>query len=216
MLLNNLLKGVFKNMYNDGIYNKRYNKPGSAKATPETVKPEPVKILQVPVIKGFGEKEELVISQITVAPLNPPIFRIVDIDKQVTITNFKLVSVSEPEDCHSSWKAKVIIDGYIDKNILYKTITSFTEDAVSGPVYQYTTRINFATFVEVKSKDPIFKTDAVEILSAFVEGENEELLDPNDVAIGAPPFAVTYNTLLEKMIVKIALKITRHEHVCLK
>ncbi|WP_443662546.1 hypothetical protein [Clostridium sp.] len=41
-------------------------------------------------------------------------------------------------------------------------------------------------------------------------------MDPNVVAIGAPDFAVTYNVLLEKMIVKIKLKIIRYEHVCVK
>ncbi|WP_298841200.1 DUF3794 domain-containing protein [Clostridium sp.] len=196
----------------DKSYINQYHKPVClTKPTPE-----PKKVLQVPVIKGFGEKEEFVVSQITIAPPNPPIFRIIGIDKEVIITNFELVSVCDPEDGKSSWKAKVIIDGFIDKNILYKTITDFTGQAVGGPVFQFTTRIPFATFVEVKSKEPIYKTDQVEILSAFVEGEKEELLDPNDVAIGAPDFAVTYNTLLEKMIIKIKLKITRIGHVCVK
>jgi len=213
MLLNNLLKGVLNNMYKDNLRSKPFHKVVPVNHTPEREE-EPLKTLQAAVIKGFGEKEELVVSQFTISPPNPPIFRIIDIDKQVVITNFKLASVSEPEDCQSWWKAKVIIDGYIDKNILYKTITDFTETAVSGPAYQYTTRINFATFVEVKSKEPIYKTDQVEILCAFVEGEKDELLDPNAVAVGAPDFAITYNSLLEKMIVKIVLKITRTEHVC--
>jgi hypothetical protein len=75
------------------MYNKSHDKIVEAKPTPE-----PKKILQVPVIKGFGEKQELVVSQITIAPPNPPIFRIINIDKEVTITNFKLVSTCEPDD----------------------------------------------------------------------------------------------------------------------
>ena len=180
------------------------------------VKPAPKKILQVPVIKGFGEKQELVVSQITIAPPNPPVFRIINIDKEVKITNYQLVAACEPDEGQTSWRAKVIIDGFIDKNILYKTIREFTGEAVGGPVFQFTTRVGFATFVEVKSKEPIYKTDNVEILSAFVEGEKEELLDPNCVPDDAPAFAVTYNSLLEKMIVKIKLKITRVEHVPVK
>ncbi|MGH4117395.1 DUF3794 domain-containing protein [Clostridium sp.] len=180
-----------------------------AKKVPTT--PSPVPALPVPSIEKFGEKVELVVNQITIAPPNPPIFRIVDIDKVVGITNFKLASVNGPGVCHPWWTAKVIIDGYVDKNILYKTITNFTEDAVSGPVHQYTTRVEFATFVEVRSMDPICLTDNVKICAAFVEGEIDELLDPNDVAAGAPDFAITYNSLLEKMIVKIVLKITKKE-----
>lgn len=196
-------------MYNN-IGSKPYNKGISIKN-----KPEEGKLIQVPVILGYGEKQELVVSEITIAPPNPAVFRIVNIDKEVVITNFKLISLGDSEDGRSSCKAKVIIDGYVDKNILYKTIADFTDEAVAGPVYQYTTRIDFATFVEVHAKEAIFNTDNVEILSAFVEGEKDELLDPNDVAAGAPAFAITYNTLLEKMIVKINLKITRTEHICI-
>lgn len=167
---------------------------------------KPKKILQVPVIKGFGEKQELVVKQITIAPPNPAIFRIVQVDKEVTITNLKLAHFCAD-------RATVIIDGFIDKNIIYKTITDSTCDSVGGPVYQFTTRVEFATFVEVKSKEPIISTDQVEILSAVVEGEIEELLDPNPVPEGTPSFAITYNTILEKMVVKIKLKIIRIEHV---
>ena len=173
-------------------------------------------MLQVPVIKGFGEKQELVVKELTVSPPNPPIFRIINIDKEVVITNYKLITACDTEDAQGFWRAQVIIDGFIDKNIVYKTISDFTDDAVGGPVFQFTTRIDFATFVEVKAREPIFKTDKVEILSAFVEGENEELLDPNPVPLGAPCFAVTYNSLLEKMIVKIRLKVIRIEDVLVK
>ena len=178
--------------------------------------PTPRKMLQVPVIKGFGEKQELVVREIVISPPNPAVFRIINVDKVVTITSFKLIATSEPDDYQSFFKAKVIIDGFIDKNINYKTIADFTADAVGGPVFQFTTRIDFATLVDVKAKEPIFETDQVEILSAVVEGEIEELLDPNPVPIGAPSFAVTFNAILEKMIVKIKLKVVRIEHVTLK
>ena len=166
----------------------------------------PKKVLQVPVIKAFGEKQELVVKQLTVSPPNPAIFRIIQVDKVVTITNFKLAHVD-------GYRASVIIDGFIDKNILYKTIQDYTCDSVGGPVFQFTTRVDFATFVDVKSKEEILSTDQVEILSAVVEGSSEELLDPNCVPEGSPSFAVTYNSILEKMIVKIKLKIVRIEHV---
>ncbi|MGV8981543.1 DUF3794 domain-containing protein [Clostridium sp.] len=202
-------------MYKESLCSRPYNTP---KHKTEIVKhePEPLKVIQVPVIKGFGKKEELVVSELIISPPNPPVFRIVDIDKEVIITNSKLTLICVPEDCQSHYKTKVIVDGFIDKNILYKTITDFTESAVGGPVYHFTTRIPFTTIVEVKSKEPLCKTDQVEILSACVICEEDELLDPNDVATDAPDFAITYNTILERMLVKIELKVTRIEHVCLK
>ncbi|MBC8062872.1 MAG: DUF3794 domain-containing protein [Clostridiaceae bacterium] len=176
----------------------------------------PKKILQVPVIKGFGEKQELVVREIVISPPNPSVFRIINVDKVVTITSFKLIATDDNDDSQPFFRAKVIIDGFIDKNINYKTIADFTKDAVGGPVFQFTTRIDFATFVDVKAKEPIVETDQVEILNAFVEGEIEELLDPNPVPVGAPSFAVTFNKILEKMVVKIKLKVVRIEHVTLK
>jgi hypothetical protein len=159
--------------------------------------------IQVPAIIGRGEKQELVTRLLTISPPSPPVFRIKDIDKEVVITNTVLVPEAK----------KVIIDGYIDKNINYKTIAEFTEEAVDGPLDQFTTRIEFATFVIVNSLVPLRPTDQVEILSASVEGEKDELMSPNSVPVGAPSWAVTYNQLLEKMIVKITLKITRIEDI---
>jgi hypothetical protein len=170
---------------------------------PETT---PKKIIQVPVIKGFGEKKELVVKKITIAPPDPAVFRIIHVDKAVTITDTKLII----SDCD---QAIVIVDGFIDKNIIYKTITDNTADSVGGPVFQFTTRVDFATFVEVKAISPILCTDLVEILSSTVEGETEDLLDPNPVPVGTPSFAVTYNTILERMIVKLKLKVVRSEHI---
>lgn len=195
---------------------------------PTPIPPRPhKKVLQVPVVKGWGEKQELVVKVSKIAPPSPPVFRIIDVDKKVVITNTKLIALGKDKDYDdfdnndgaggfgpSTWTwGKVIIDGYVDKNVIYKTITDTTEHDVNGPVFQFTTRANFATFVEVKSEEPLKKDDKVEILKAVVEGEKEELIDPNPVAPGAPDWAVTYNKLLEKMIVKIKLKVTRTEHV---
>ncbi|SMC19633.1 protein of unknown function [Clostridium acidisoli DSM 12555] len=169
------------------------------------------KVLQVPVIVGWGEKQELVVKVSTVSPPSPPVFRIKDIDKTVEITNVLIV----PPTCKTGdkWHGKVILDGFIDKNVNYKTITDYEPDAVNGPLYHFTTRIEFATFVDVVADEPFSEDDNAEILEAYVEGEKEELLDPNPLADGAPDWAVTYNRLLEKIIVKIKLKITKIEHV---
>ncbi|GKU25548.1 DUF3794 domain-containing protein [Clostridium folliculivorans] len=173
------------------------------------------KLLQVPVIVGFGDTQELVVKESIISPPSPPVFRIVKVDTEVIITNTQLVPriMHQEKKCDGKWWAKVIIDGFIDKNVLYKTIEDFTCDSVNGPVFQFTTRFPFATFVEVEAKEPIKETDSVEILKAFVEGSKEELLDPNPVPMGAPEWAVTYNRLLEKLIVRIDLKVTRMEHV---
>lgn len=190
----------------------------SRKSCQPECRPEPKKLLQVPVIIGFGQKQDLVVTELTISPPSPPVFRIVDIDKTVVITDFKLVPLTmdnSPKTCNE-FLGKVIINGYVDKNINYKTITDFTATDVNGPLFQFTTRIPFATFIEVKASEPLRETDTVEILSAIVEGETDELLNPNPVPVGAPSWAVTFNSILEKMIIFISLKVTRSEHVFLK
>lgn len=107
----------------------------------------------------------------------------------------------------------MIINGYIDKNVSYKTITDFTSEDVNGPLFHFTTRVYFATYLEIKSMEKIYDTDKVEILSAVVEGEKEELLDPNPVPKCAPDWAITYKKLLEKILVRICAKVTRTEEV---
>ncbi|MBV7273015.1 DUF3794 domain-containing protein [Clostridiaceae bacterium UIB06] len=177
---------------------------------------ESKKLIQVPKIIGFGKKQEFVVRELTISPPSPAVFRIEDIDKIVVITDFKLIPLNTNNygrKVCDKFFGKVIIDGYVDKNINYKTITDFTGTDVNGPLYHFTTRVDFATFVEVVATEPIKETDNVEILSAFVEGEKEELLNPNSVPVGAPSWAVTYNSILEKMIIGIELKVTRSEHI---
>lgn len=179
-------------------------------------KHEPKKLIQVSKVVGFGEKQEFVVRELTISPPSPAVFRIKDIDKIVVITDLKLVPLTMDnygsKGC-DKFRAKVIINGFVDKNINYKTITDFTETDVNGPLFHFTTRVEFATFVEVVATEPIKETDNVEILSAVVEGEKDELLNPNPVPEGAPSWAVTFNSILEKMIIDIKLKVTRSDHV---
>ncbi|MBF8984665.1 DUF3794 domain-containing protein [Lutibacter sp. B2] len=69
-----------------------------------------IKLIQVPVIIGQGSKQTLVVSKLRISPPSPPVFRINNIDTEVIITNMKVIP------------GKVIINGYIDKNINYKTL----------------------------------------------------------------------------------------------
>ncbi|MBK1809110.1 DUF3794 domain-containing protein [Clostridium sp. YIM B02505] len=173
------------------------------------------KVLQVPVVVAYGETQELVVSESIISPPSPPAFRVVNVDAEVVITNLELIPRIIHNTCNPDglWWAKVIVDGYIDKNINYKTIEDTTADSINGPLYHFTTRVPFSTFVEFSSCEPLCETDTVEVLEAFIEGERTTLTDPNPVAVGAPDWAITYNRISEKDIVRINLKVTRLEHV---
>ena len=183
----------------------------------------PPQLIQTIVTTGKGKKQKLVVATDPIAPPSPALFRVIDTDKKVVITNKKLI-VPEPDNpgpyktpgwspC-GKW-GKVIINGYIDKNVTYKTITDFTSTAVNGPVFQFTTQIEFSTFVEVYAVPggQISETDEVVIEDPHVEGESEEPVNPNPVAAGAPPWAVTYNALLEKIIIKINVKTQKQKGI---
>ncbi|QIB26751.1 DUF3794 domain-containing protein [Caloranaerobacter azorensis] len=157
-------------------------------------------IIQVPVVIGEGSKQFLLVTVLTIAPPSPPIYRINNIEKKVIITNCKVI------------KDKVIINGLVDKNINYKTVEHVHEDenrpVVNGPLYHYTTQIPFSTFVEVPGA---MEGDNCEIESAIVEGEKDELMDPNICSNNNDP--VTYNKLKEKLVVRIDVKVTRTEKI---
>ncbi|QAA33996.1 DUF3794 domain-containing protein [Clostridium manihotivorum] len=173
------------------------------------------KMLQVPVILAYGETQELVRDDSIISPPSPPAFRVINVDTEVVITNLDLIPriIHNTGKCDGLWWAKVIVEGYIDRNVNYKTIEDTTADSVNGPVYHFTNRIPFSTFVELKAYEPLCETDNVEILEAYVEGERAALTDPNPVAVGAPDWAVTYNRISGSEIVRINLKVTRMEHV---
>jgi hypothetical protein len=173
------------------------------------------KVLQVPVILAYGETQELVISESIISPPSPPAFRVVNVDTEVVITSLELIPRIIHNTCRPDglWWAKVIVEGFIDKNVNYKTIEDTTADSINGPLYHFTTRIPFSTFVEFSSCEPLCENDNVEVLEAFIEGERTTLTDPNPVAVGAPDWAITYNRISEKDIVRINLKVTRLEHV---
>lgn len=211
---------------NQGYENQSYKNQYYQRGRGQSRKSECKTLIQTPIVIGWGDKQELVIADLPIAPPSPAVFRIISVDEFVVITGTKLIPICSKKGDHS---VKVIVDGYIDKNINYKTITDFTAADINGPVYHFTTRIPFSTFVEVKTCEEVNDySDSygvncnkcrhkehynVEILDAFVEGTSDELLDPNPVAAGAPDWAITYNRILERILVRVELKITKDFHV---
>lgn len=194
-----------------------------------------IKTIQVPVIVGTGSKQTLVVSKLWISPPCPPVFRIKDIEKEVKVTNCKVIP------------GKVIINGFIDKNINYKTIRRYHRGAVCGPLFHFTKRIPFSTFIDIIAEpgEEVREGDKCEIIEAFVEGEKDELLWPvrrgygcseedndesetnqemyneeeeiedevaeNDLE-SSSYWPKCYRLILEKDVVKIVAKVTRIEH----
>lgn len=153
---------------------------------------KPKKEIQVPVIIQRAETQFLVYDQTNVAQLSPPVWRIKDIEKEVIITD---ITVGE---------GKVILNGYIDKNINYKVKADFVDDIiVDGPLQHHTSQVPFQEFIEVPCA---MEGDHCEILDAFVEAEADNLINPAPVPPNPPN---TFQTVEEKMVVRIIVKITR-------
>jgi len=161
-------------------------------------------IIQVPVVIGKGEVQVLVVKELTISPPGPPIWRIKDIDKEVVITNLVVI----PVDCGR--KGKIIFNGFIIKNINYKTVEDVCHNAVSGPLFHFTTKIPFEGFIEITPEhgEKIKEGDRAEVLEAFVEGEKDELLCPEKIECEK-----VFNKILEKMLVFIKAKIVRIKEI---
>ncbi|MCY6355621.1 DUF3794 domain-containing protein [Clostridium sp. ZS2-4] len=157
------------------------------------------KTIEVPIIVGEGSTQILVIKEITISPPNPPIWRIKDIDKQVIIYDKTIIS------------NKVIVDGCVIKTINYETIDYTHDDTINGRIYCAESKILFSGVVDIISDSgkKINEEDTCEVVEAYVEGENNEWGDSINTKFGE----IAYQKILERMVVKINVKITRNEHM---
>jgi len=155
------------------------------------------KVLQVPVIVGKGSAQFFVEKDVTISPPSPPIFKIVDIEKKVIVTDVAVIP------------GKVIFNAYLWKNVIYKTVEDVCDGIVNGPIFHSTFKIPFGGFVEIDSKgDKCKEGDIAELLEAYVEGEKDYLHGETSCK-GVPVFT----KLLEKDVVKLVFKVVRIEHL---
>ncbi|QZY54995.1 DUF3794 domain-containing protein [Crassaminicella profunda] len=151
-------------------------------------------LIKVPKVVGTGSTQYLSVVEI---PLCVPAFEIVDIIKKVTITGCKVIN------------NKVIINGNLSKNIIYKTLEESEPfpgfQRVCGDVVHTTVNIPFSTFIDVEGA---LEDDECHIEDAFVEGSEEIEQDFNEDG--------TFNSLEEKTVIKIDVKVTRLEQICVE
>lgn len=154
-------------------------------------------VIQVPVLVDTGESQVLVCSTIA---LPAPAFEIIEIRKTVIIDSCTVIP------------GKVIIDGRLRKNILFKTLTAGTVppragtvvgcngivNTASGDLAHTTVDIAFNAFVPVDDACP---GDICEVAQAFVEGEAEE-----PVRLTA---AGTFTELLDKSVIRLCVAVKR-------
>lgn len=149
-------------------------------------------VIQVPIVVNTGKAEVLVVTEI---PLAPAAFEIKIIEKKVIIDDCEVI----PD--------KVIINGTLHKNIVYETKESTTTcekkiRRVCGNVRHCTVDIPFSLFVRVPGAK---EGDVCQVLDAFVEGERDELKDTTKDG--------TFETLLEKAVVRVDVKVVRTDHI---
>lgn len=162
-----------------------------------------------PVEVGIGESQVLVVTEI---PLKPPAQRILEIFREVEVTNCKPI------------KDKVIINGELRKTILYLTAGSGSGGSGRPPGHAVGAGTNaghsqviscdvkaacvtapFALFIEVPGSE---EGDICIIEKAKVEGSKEEELQVHsDGSFGA---------LLEKTVVLVQAKVARQKQIPVK
>ena len=154
---------------------------------------DPNLCIKVPVVIGQNSCEVMVVTQV---PLSPPLFEIKDIAEDVSVDNCLVQN------------GLVIINGTLHKDINYKTLDGSVQSfdggqIATGDVVHTTVWLPFHCFIDVANA---LEGDDCQIESATVIGEKDEPKDPND---GDP----TFNTLLEKAVIRIVAKVTRTEQL---
>lgn len=151
-------------------------------------------LIKVPKVIGTGSAQYLSVADI---PFVVPVFEIVDIIKKVNVTSCKVIN------------GKVIINGELNKNIIYKTRENEeifdNVTRVCGDVVHCTVNIPFALFIEVSGA---IEGDDCHIEDAFVEGEQDIEQDFNPDG--------TFNCLHEKTVLRVDVKVTRTEQICVE
>jgi len=148
--------------------------------------------IKAPVVVGDGSCQVLVVAEI---PLDPPAFEIYSITKKVNV-----------EQCHAVHD-RVIINGTLNKNITYKTLTdtdTFNGNTrYCGEIRHCMVQIPFHCFADIPGA---MENNNCQVERAEVIGETEQLQDSRDDCS-------TSETLLEKAIILVEVKVTRTEQL---
>ncbi|MCR3761919.1 hypothetical protein KYB31_23380 [Clostridium felsineum] len=153
----------------------------------------------------YGEYEKLIVNILTMKKPNYPILAIDNTNNIVTITDAKIDS--PVRQVSENWKGSILLDGYVDNTITYRTASNTSSSTISGNINFLSTRIYFQIKSTVISSSKFSKKSNVEVISAYVENEKRDLLDKNPIPENYPTWAITYNKLSQKILVKIQVKI---------
>jgi len=161
------------------------------------------KTIVTPVEVGIGEAQVLVVSEI---PLTPAARRIIDIFKEVQITQCKVID------------DKVIINGILEKTILFLNMgptapifgrgknsdeeSHMANRVAAGEVKAVFAELPFALFIDVPGAQP---GDECIIEVAEVVGEKDDQLKVQEDG--------SFKVLLEKAVVRVIAKVTRREQI---
>lgn len=169
------------------------------------------KMIQTKVIKGKGEEDFFLEADFS---FPVPFFKIESVDTWVDVYDATVINGN-----------KVIFNAWVYKNVIYKVAEDATETdgvvTINGGIDHVTKRIPLAGCINIHLKDKervCPEEDIAEVLEAYVIGDVEENLYPDDIINEDTnlPFVPTikkYTGLHEKMCVRVAVKVVRWEHV---
>jgi hypothetical protein len=180
-------------------------------------------VAKVPVVLSDVEIQIDVEAEIK---LSEPAFDIKTIDKQVCLTQCKLVPNTE----------KLFIEGFIQKNIQFSTVDCANKTSISGKVQHTTVNVPFNCVTKIKLyKEPLYGKEFKKRLSALdndmlCEDKKEDswvhfskFYDPVfceleyskifETDIHCKDHGKTFTELVEKMVVYIRLKVLQNQKV---
>lgn len=162
-------------------------------------------LVQVPVIKGQGSKQ-FFINKTIILPNDYPVYKIHSEDFQIKISEKDLKIIPGNP-------GKVIFNGKVIKNVIYKVVEIDPEYVVFGDMRHATAEYEISGFIDLEETgEKVLATDIPEILSAVVEGYSEELEGEKT----GPCETTVYEKIHEKIVVKVDLKVTRMEHLVIE
>lgn len=157
------------------------------------------RFIEASTIIGRGSTDLFIEQDISIPDSSPLIWSIDNIKVKVEINKINLIN------------DKVIVSGFANININYKTLLSSCNEATTGNLNYIQVKIPFTTPIDFKI-EPMIKlkcSDNYQLIKSQCLGITYKLCDPSNIS----PCEVVYNKLATQLVIQIKLIATRNERI---
>ena len=160
------------------------------------------RFIEATTIIGSGSTDFIIEKEIDIPEALPSIWTIDNVEATIKLTDI------------SPTMKKIIVSGFIDINVNYKTLMTSFDNVSTGKISHIETNFPFSTPIDLITDDNINlkKSDVVKVVTAKCLAENHILSD----SLIIPSEEVVYNKITTQLLLQIKVMATRKEKIFIK